>query len=1095
MNIPAHDGRITLCPNTLKTLRRERGISQEKMAFLCAEKGLCVSVASLKRAETSKNVLYRTARDISRFYEVDVSNLIDVEETTDLDIVNPPAENASSITTQRHFILFSCHVDTIHRSTNTKAELLSALSHIATQYDANFYESDSDNIHYAFGIEHTHGNEIKRAIFFGFRCLQLIKAVLSQQTRITIGIDWAKATTTLTDCSKQNCDTSIDEHYLKTIQQLIDDAPADTICVSDRLKTTLDDSFSCSSIDTNTQPIWQIDLVESSNEPKEYEKLSRPLVGRKVEIIQFNAVLESTTEYRTAHIIHLMGQAGIGKSRLLDEACRMAQLENFSTHVISIPDFHVEQYEQAIPSLMRSLLNIKTHQKPLSIEEMIATSKLSWLNETKHLPLLYSLLGWPLSKAWVSLLDAMTPERLHHAQCQVIAQIIQTRAKEKQLLIAIEDYHWADKSLRDYIHSIICQCENHPVIFLITSRPSNAASLLNSQHEASNLDVTQISLSPLSKKDAQHLANYFLDIDKTYQKKCIEKAQGNPLFLEQLFNDSNSANKGEFPPSLHALVLARIDSMPLQEQLAVRAASVIGQKFSLPLLRSLLCDENYNPSALIHANIINGVDTDYMFNHALIMEGVYLSITLDDRNKLHTACSEWYTKDDILQCHHLLKANHPGALNKLVIAAQLLINRYQFEEAKALIATGISMKKNHLTACRLFELNAEVYVRLGDTELALDAFQKMQENAQQPEEKVKALIGLANCLNTLDHFDEAQAALNTGHDIASENNFIPLLSRIFYLNGNFLFPKGKVEQCFELQEKALYFAKKSGNPELEARALGGLGDAAYAQGKMVSAYQYFRQCLDLSEEHRLQQVAAANLFMLGTVSIYHNESEKALSFVEQSIATAELVGHKRAEVVSRLTASWILLDWLRLDEAIVHIDTGLALADEIGAKRFIPFLLESKARYYAFCKKNPEAVNTIDQAIEQINALNIHAFIGPWVMSTRALLSEDWQTANTWLTSGEASLAQGCVGHNYYRFYVNAIDTCLKHQQFEKMQAYIDQLTQYTRDEETPWSGFYIRRGQLLINRQTKPESSIDALVQTAQAAKLLSALDVFENM
>lgn len=70
------DGRVALDRDKLKAHRRKLGLSQEQMAFQCAEQGLYVSIASLKRAEAQKRVLYRTARDISEFFGVSLESIL-----------------------------------------------------------------------------------------------------------------------------------------------------------------------------------------------------------------------------------------------------------------------------------------------------------------------------------------------------------------------------------------------------------------------------------------------------------------------------------------------------------------------------------------------------------------------------------------------------------------------------------------------------------------------------------------------------------------------------------------------------------------------------------------------------------------------------------------------------------------------------------------------------------------------------------------------------------------------------------------------------------------------------------------------------------
>lgn len=1131
---PAHDGRIVLCKNTLKSLRRNIGSSQEKMAFLCAEQGLCVSVASIKRAETSKNVLYRTARDIARFYDVELSELLDTNAaspsdfnplktyTTDTPAQERRSSNQSSalnITIKRNFVLLIFKFNAERLSTIQQAKIAAGINALINQYEAVKYSlkntsegkySEKNSHHrtyFTFGSSSTQGNEIQRALHFSFNSLKLIKSISVKNTTANILLSCCETDDLIFHKEIHNTLTAISPKHQQQADIIFKQAPSNSVYIFDDLKGSIRENFNYQLVTEaiSGQKIWQvIDPYENNdfNGPPYSTNNSSTcnFVGRKVEMMQFQAVLESAVEYNSTQLVYLMGPAGIGKSRLLSEYCRDIIKDNFTTHSVAIFNYHVEQKQQAIPQLIQSLLNITADSNPLSFEEIVKKTHFKWISESKHLPILYSLLNWPTPKPWTALLEAMTSERLFTAQHELIASIIKTKIKNNSQVLIFEDYHWADKNLRCHINKLISDLDSFPLVFLFTSRPSDTLSSLISENEAAGKANTIINLSPLSQKDATNLANSFSNIAPVYRQKCINKAQGNPLFLEQLLKDKHQTFDSSLPFSLQSLISARIDNMNQIDQFAIRAAAVIGPQFSLDLLRKLTEDPLYSASPLIHANIIHHTDNGYAFNHALIMEGIYLSLSEHDRNKLHYACSQWFHEDIVLQCHHLLKAKHPSAEKKIIPATNQLLQGFKFEQAKELINVGLK-KYNNSNAdilADLYEINADVNYRLGEIQQALKSYQDQLNHCSSPEKKADALIGIANCFNTLDQPEDAHSALDTAHQIAIEHDYVLALSRIYYLNGNFLFPKGKVEECFEHQKKSLHFARQANNIEMEARALGGLGDAAYAKGKMSSAHNYFSRCLGLCHQHDLKQVSAANLFMLGTVSIYHNQTQSALSVTEESILTADLVGHKRAKIVSHLTAGWILLDWLRLDEALEHIDTGLEIAKEIGAKRFVPFLLESKARYYFSYSEKDKALACIDTAIKEVNELDAHTFIGPWLLGTRATFTDDWRSAYQFLKSGVSFLEQGAIGHNHYRFYVAAIETSIKHRQYKHTLKYIDQLKKFTCNEETPWSNFYIHRAEFILKHIDskinidKPE--LNRLIDTAHKAKLLTALPALED-
>ena len=975
------DGRVVLCKDQLKSLRRHLGASQEKVAFLCAERGLCVSIASLKRAETSKNVLYRTARDLARFYGVAVDQLRGTSAGSDTSVTPQSAESKNptehTMAVQRNFVFFCCErADVDFVVTEEGAGFESILGHIAPQYSAELVGSDNQCTYYSFGANHTHGNEAKRAIGFGNRCLQIFSSLWGNAEVVKLGLCVGEVTLSEND-------VEVDMNNIDSdINALMQAATPGRLTISEELLFAAGDTCIPINDGSSSGSFWVLGNDDQS-ESVDYS----PIIGRRVEVTLFNAVLESAREYEALQLVHLLGNAGIGKSRLTEEFVRVASLDGFSCHTTNMMDFQVEQKKLTIPKLLKSLLGIGDSESNLSLDEINSRNELLILQETTHLPLLHSLLNWKLGKRWESLLAAMSPEKLFENQCQLISRIIALKATISPLLIVVEDYHWSQNTERAYFESMMKDLVNDSVVLLITTRPGDASESVVLSSEASGASVTNISLGPLSRVDAQRFAEHISGIDVGYRDKCIAKAQGNPLFLEQLLRDRRGSVRDGLPYSLQSLIVSRIDDMPGPDQLAVRTASVIGHHFTLGLLCNLLGVPEYDPAPLVSSNIINGENDSYSFNHALIVEGIYQSISQEDQRRLHSQCAEWYTDDIVMQCQHLLKAQHPEVIDKLVLAIQFLIKAHNFERAKDFVEIALKLPDNQSAKLVLYELRADVNTRTGNIVEALSSFEMMYLCAVTAEEKANALIGKANCLNTLDNFEQAMEALEEAREMASESNLLHQMSSVYHLRGNFLFPKGQSQECIEAQEKALYFAREASAPELEARSLGGLGDAAYASGKMVTAYEYFKQCLALCDEHDLEAVSAANLFMLGTVRIYLNENDRALTDVEQSISTAQLVGHKRAEIVSRLTASWILSDSLRVVEAESHIELAMEIAIDIGAQRFLPFLRECRSRFLWLSGETHEAFDSIKEALTEVEELDAEAFIGPWVLGTCAMLS------------------------------------------------------------------------------------------------------------
>src|SRR5262249_56310191 len=126
--------------------------------------------------------------------------------------------------------------------------------------------------------------------------------------------------------------------------------------------------------------------------------------------------------------------------------------------------------------------------------------------------------------------------------------------------------------------------------------------------------LATIDLGPLRRDEALSLAAALVDASTRFAQACIERAAGNPLFLEQLLRTAEEAAGHAVPGSIQSVVLARMDVLGPHD----RQASVLGQRFELPELRAVLGDERYVCDELIRRFLLRPEDAGFLFPHALI---------------------------------------------------------------------------------------------------------------------------------------------------------------------------------------------------------------------------------------------------------------------------------------------------------------------------------------------------------------------------------------------------------------------------------------------------------------------------------------------
>ncbi len=267
---------------------------------------------------------------------------------------------------------------------------------------------------------------------------------------------------------------------------------------------------------------------------------------------------------------------------------------------------------------------------------------------------------------------------------------------------------------------------------------------------------------------------------------------------------------------------------------------------------------------------------------------------------------------------------------------------------------------------------------------------------------------------------------------------------------------------------------------------------------MITSFDYFERCVALCRQHGLGRVEVGNRYMVAWTRLYRNENHASAEEALSACEAAVLVGHQRAEIVARLTAARALYELGDLVRGKEQIATGLGLVDELGATRFKPFFAIFLARAtWAERGDDPAVRDMLNEALE-ISRETGRTFVGPWVLSTLALVTDRPEARRRSLDDGEAILRESCVGHNYLAFYPDAIQIALDQSDWDAVERYGAALEDYTRPEPLPRTDFFIARGRALaaFGRGRRDEASLGELARlrdVAARAGLRAALPALE--
>lgn len=840
--------------------------------------------------------------------------------------------------------------------------------------------------------------------------------------------------------------------------------------------------------------VWRARALAGEGHPA----ARRPLVGRKSELRQFAGVLETCREAGVGQAVALRGEAGIGKTRLVEEFSAMARSQGFSEHRGLVLDFGVGKGQDAIRSLVRSLLGLpgggEKAARARAAEDAVAAG---WV-EPEQRVFLNDLLDLTQPVELHGIYDAMDNETRNRGKQDVVAMLIKGASGRGPLMLTVEDVHWAGPLMLSHLARMTATVRDCPAILAMTTRIEGDPLDNAWRAETGGAPLMTIDLAALREAEALELAGGLLEINEQVVRDCIARAEGNPLFLEQLLRNAEESAEGVVPASIQSLVLARMDRLPGADKAALQAASVIGQRFERDALCHLIEDPGYDCAELIAHYLVRPEGGAYLFAHALIREGVYSSLLNTRKRALHARAAEWYGEEDpLLRAEHLDRAEDPEAARAYLEAAKALRQRYFYERALSLVARGLEVATEAGDKFALTCLKAQTLHDLSQIPESLEASRLALELAGSDIERCLALYNLAAGMRITDDYDDAFSALAEAEELARHHDLTYQLAQIHHLRGNLCFPLGRMEDCLAAHEKSLEFAHQSGSPEAEAEALGGMGDAVYALGRMASANTYFRRCVELSRKHGFGRIEVANLPMIAHTLLYIDGPVPSMVVCLEAIDAAARVGHHRAQLNAEMDAFFNLVELGRLDEAQVHIDRAWALVQRLGARRFevARFAWEAKIRLAQ--GRLDEAQELASRAVQSAYDVG-PGFDGPRVIGILALATGDRDERRRLLVQAEDLLSQGAVAHNHLMFYRDAMDVCLADRDWDEAERYAGLLEDFVRPEPFLWGGFFAARGRALSavgrgRRSAETEAELRRLRGVAEQAGFLTSIPALD--
>lgn len=356
--------------------------------------------------------------------------------------------------------------------------------------------------------------------------------------------------------------------------------------------------------------------------------LDMPIVGRAAELARVVAAFARAVRDGEARRVAVLGDAGIGKSRLAREvADALASRARILTG-------RCLAYGDGVTfwPLREVVLEATSAARAGSLTELLGGEA-----------------DGERIAAQVGAAIGLTQEPTRPGELfPSIRRFFETLSRRQPLVVVFEDVHWAEATLLDLIE-YLTNAVREPVLLLCLARPELVEE--RPQWEALSRKVDTLFLEPLGPSEIELIAGRLAGgtIPLETRARVVETAQGNPLFAEQLVAELQDEGTVSLPASLHALLASRLDRLGPGELDVLRCAAVVGTTFTIDALSALVPEQargfvERHLRALEHKRLIRPsrpAGRELSFHHVLIQLAAYRSTTREDRATLHERVAEW----------------------------------------------------------------------------------------------------------------------------------------------------------------------------------------------------------------------------------------------------------------------------------------------------------------------------------------------------------------------------------------------------------------------------------------------------------------------
>ena len=466
-------------------------------------------------------------------------------------------------------------------------------------------------------------------------------------------------------------------------------------------------------------------------------------VGRNPELQHLFAIWHQVQQGH-GHVVSVVGEAGLGKSRLLYEFKQ--QLEQTGTRYVEGTCFTYGGSISHLPFLkvVRALCGLEEDGAEVEAKRHIAAHLATLgLAPTALAPYLHNLLSFTVED---DLFPKLTADLIRQRTVEALKTLVVAEATRHPLALIFEDVHWIDKATEEVVSAVVEAVPTLPLLMVLVYRPEylhawagrayHARITLSGLHSQGGVALVQailtkpyaarVPLTPLSSAQSTAMAHSILGVEALpaeVEQLIVHKTDGNPLFIEELIQSllessvlartpegyhlTRPVETLDLPTTVQGVLLARIDRLRSDLKDVLQVAAVIGRTFSYPLLAQVLQQDTALEQELLELEDLEFIYTisltperEYSFKHVLTQEAVYNTLLRPQREVYHEwvgeavkilhpeRLEEYY---EMLAYHYVRSGNKDKAVTYLDLANQKAAKTNAMAEAYAYFTEAMQL--------------------------------------------------------------------------------------------------------------------------------------------------------------------------------------------------------------------------------------------------------------------------------------------------------------------------------------------------------------------------------------------------------------------